>query len=141
MNTSNSNVVHAFRIADAAKEVRHVFIHDLILTCLIGVHKHERKKPQRIRINLDLAVTEQFVISTDRLADVVCYEDVADRIRSIINNGHVNLVETLAEKIASKCLEDRRIKAMRVRIEKLDVFKDAASAGVEIERFSSLESI
>ena len=141
MNTSNSNVVHAFRIADAAKEVRHVFIRDLILTCLIGVHKHERKKPQRIRINLDLAVTEQSVISTDRLADVVCYEDVAERIRSIVNNGHVNLVETLAEKIASKCLEDRRIKATRVRIEKLDVFKDAASAGVEIERFSSLESI
>ena len=141
MNTSNSNVVHAFRIADAAKEVRHVFIRDLILTCLIGVHKHERKKPQRIRINLDLAVTEQSVISTDRLADVVCYEDVADRIRSIVNNGHVNLVETLAEKIASKCLEDRRVKATRVRIEKLDVFKDAASAGVEIERFSSLQSI
>ena len=141
MNTSNSNVVHAFRIADAAKEVRHVFIRDLILTCLIGVHKHERKKPQRIRVNLDLAVTEQSVISTDRLADVVCYEDVADRIRSIVNNGHVNLVETLAEKIASKCLEDRRNKATRVRIEKLDVFKDAASAGVEIERFSSLESI
>ena len=141
MNTSNSNVVHAFRIADAAKEVRHVFIRDLILTCLIGVHKHERKKPQRICVNLDLAVTEQSVISTDRLADVVCYEDVADRIRSIVNNGHVNLVETLAEKIASKCLEDRRIKATRVRIEKLDVFKDAASAGVEIERFSSLESI
>ena len=141
MNTSNSNVVHAFRIADAAKEVRHVFIRDLILTCLIGVHKHEQKKPQRIRVNLDLAVTEQSVISTDRLADVVCYEDVADRIRSIVNNGHVNLVETLAEKIASKCLEDKRIKATRVRIEKLDVFKDAASAGVEIERFSSLESI
>ena len=141
MNTSNSNVVHAFRIADAAKEVRHVFIRDLILTCLIGVHKHERKKPQRIRINLDLAVTEQSVISTDRLTDVVCYEDVGDRIRSIVNNGHVNLVETLAEKIASKCLEDRRIKATRVRIEKLDVFKDAASAGVEIERFSSVESI
>ena len=141
MNTSNSNVVHAFRIADAAKEVRHVFIRDLILTCLIGVHKYERKKPQRIRINLDLAVTEQSVISTDRLADVVCYEDVADRIRLIVSNGHVNLVETLAEKIASKCLEDRRIKATRVRIEKLDVFKDAASAGVEIERFSSLESI
>ena len=138
MNISNSNVVHAFTIADAAKEVRHVFIRDLVLTCLIGVHKHERKKPQRIRINLDLAVTEQSVISTDRLADVVCYEDVADRIRSIVNNGHVNLVETLAEKIASKCLEDRRIKATRVRIEKLDVFKDAASAGVEIERFSSL---
>ena len=84
MNTSNSNVVHAFRIADAATEVRHVFIRDLILTCFIGVHKHEKKKPQRIRINLDLAVSEKLLISTDRLVDVVCYEEVADRIRSIV---------------------------------------------------------
>ena len=141
MNSPNSNVVHAFRIANAATEVRHVFIRDLVLTCLIGVHKHEQKKPQRIRINLDLAVSEKVLISSDRLVDVVCYEDVADGIRSIVKKGHVNLVETLAENVASKCLEDRRVRAARVRIEKLDVFEDAASAGVEIERFSSHECI
>ena len=141
MNTSNSNVVHAFRIADAATEVRHVFIRDLVLTCLIGVHKYEQKKPQRIRINLDLAVSEQLVISSDRLIDVVCYEDVADGIRSIVKTGHVNLVETLAEQVANRCLEDRRVRVARVRIEKLDVFEDAASAGVEIERFSSFDTI
>ena len=138
MNTSGSNVVHAFRIADAQTSVRHVFIRDLTLTCLIGVHKQERKKPQRIRINLDLAVREGLGPSTDRLADVVCYEDVGDGIRSMVSKGHVNLVETLAERIANMCLEDGRVRAARVRIEKLDVFEDAASAGVEIERFSSV---
>ena len=112
-----------------------------MLTCLIGVHKYEQKKPQRIRINLDLAVSEQLVISSDRLIDVVCYEDVADGIRSIVKTGHVNLVETLAEKVANRCLEDRRVRVARVRIEKLDVFEDAASAGVEIERFSSFDTI
>ena len=138
MNATNSNVVNAFRIADAKSEVRHVFIRDLILTCLIGVHKHERKKPQRICINLDLAVSEDGGISTDRLVDVLCYEEVADKIRSIVYQGHVNLVETLAEIIAKSCLEDRRVRVARVRIEKLDVFQDAASAGVEIERFSQV---
>ena len=137
MNVTNSNVIHAFRIADARTEVRHVFIRDLLLTCLIGVHKREKKKPQRICINLDLAVSEEIDVSTDRLTDVVCYEEVADRIRSLVSKGHVNLVETLAEKIANLCLEDRRVRAARVRIEKLDVFKDASSAGVEIERFNS----
>ena len=136
MTNSNSNVVHAFRIADAATSVRHVFIRDLILTCLIGVHKHERKKPQRIRINLDLAVRDEISTKIDRLEDVVCYEDVASGIRSIVARGHVNLVETLAEQIADLCLHDERVRAARIRIEKLDVFEDAASAGVEIERFS-----
>jgi len=136
MTNSNSNVVHAFRIADAATSVRHVFIRDLILTCLIGVHKHERKKPQRIRINLDLAVRDEISTKIDRLEDVVCYEDVASGIRSIVARGHVNLVETLAEQIADLCLHDERVRAARIRIEKLDIFEDAVSAGVEIERFS-----
>lgn len=137
MTASESNVVHAFRIADATTSVRHVFIRDLVLTCFIGVHKHERKKSQRIRINLDLAVKEAGAPASDSLEEVVCYEDVAAAIRQLVDAGHVNLVETLAEKIADMCLADERVRAARVRIEKLDVFADAASAGVEIERFSS----
>ncbi|MDP6429311.1 MAG: dihydroneopterin aldolase [Rhodospirillales bacterium] len=135
MSTTDSNVIHAFRIADAEASVRHVFIRDLVLTCLIGVHKHERKQPQRIRINLDLAVSEGARLRSDRLRDVVCYEDVADGIRALVGSGHVNLVETLAENIADLCLSDERVRVARVRVEKLDIFEDAVSAGVEIERF------
>ena len=48
--------------------------------------------------------------------------------------GHVQLVETLAERLAEACLADDRILIARVRVEKLDVFADATSAGVEVER-------
>ena len=48
--------------------------------------------------------------------------------------GHLNLVETLAEKIAAHCLADKRVKVARVRIEKLKVIAEAQSVGVEIER-------
>ena len=137
MSTSTSNVVHAFQIADAANSVRHVFIRDLMLTCLIGVHKREQKLPQRIRVNLDLAVHEKSGVAGDKLSEVVCYEEVANGIRNLVGKGHVKLVETLAERIAEMCLEDNRVSVVRVRIEKLDVFDDAASAGVEIERFGS----
>ena len=137
MTDSNSNVVHAFRIADAQSSVRHVFIRDLVLKALIGVYGHEKENPQRLRINIDLAVKETPSAVEDRLSDVVSYEDVADGIREMVASGHVNLVETLAERIADMCFKDRRVEAARVRIEKLDVFEDAASAGVEIERFRS----
>jgi dihydroneopterin aldolase len=135
MTTTGANI-HTLHIADAGTRVRHVFIRDLLLTCLIGVHKHEQKKPQRVRINLDLAVLEDAEDIGDRLSEVVCYEDVADGIRNLLAKGHVNLVETLAEQIAEMCLADARVRTARVRVEKLDVFPDATSAGVEIERFS-----
>jgi dihydroneopterin aldolase len=65
---------------------------------------------------------------------VVDYEKLAKGIRQIVASGHVRLVETLAERIAEACLADRRVHLARVRVEKLDVFPDAVSAGVEIER-------
>ena len=134
MTISKLNVVHPLPIADARRAVRHVFIRDLVLTCSIGVHGHERRADQRVRINLDLAVHEDGGRLDDKLENVVCYEEIADTVRAIVGQGHVKLVETLAEKIAAACLEDRRIRSLRVRVEKLDVFDDATSVGVEIER-------
>ena len=45
-------------IANAGKALRHVFIRDFMVECLIGVYEHEKRSPQRVRINLDLAVDE-----------------------------------------------------------------------------------
>ena len=134
---SGTNVVQPLRFADARTALRHVFVHDLELVASIGIHHHEKMGKQRIRINLDLAVRETGCSTKeDDLANVVCYEQVVSRIRRLIDAGHVNLVETLAERVAALCLEDRRVRVARVRVEKLDVFPDAASVGVEIERFA-----
>ena len=129
------------RIASAARALRHVFVRDLVLPARIGVHPHERTAPQPIRINLDLGVEDDGArarsrapVGRDELARVVDYEAIADRVRALVAAGHVRLVETLAERIAETCLVDRRVLLARVRVEKLTVFADAASAGVEIER-------
>lgn len=126
--------IHALRIADAARGIRHVFVRDLELDAEIGVHKHEKGRRQPIRINVDLSVADDGKPLSDRLANVVDYERVVDGIRKIIATGHVKLVESLADRIAALCLEDRRVDKVRVRIEKLKAFADARSVGVEIER-------
>ena len=129
------------RIADAARGLRHVFIRDLVLAARIGIHAHEQQSEQRVRINLDLAVHDdgaralsRTAVGRDELARVVDYEMLADETRALVVSGHVMLVETLAERIAEQCLVDSRVVSARVRVEKLDVFTDAVSAGVEIER-------
>ena len=66
------------------------------------------------------------------------YEEMALGIQEIAAEGHVNLIETLAEKIAAMCLEDHRVHSVRVRVEKLDILENAGSVGVEIERYSEV---
>jgi len=129
------------RIADAARGLRHVFLRDLVLPASIGVHPHEHAAPQRVRINVDLGVEDDGAralsrpsVGRDDLRRVVDYEGIATAVRAIVAAGHVMLVETLAERIAESCMADPRVHLARVRVEKLDVFADAASAGVEIER-------
>ncbi len=125
-------------LADSRLNLRHVFVRDLVLDSSIGVHQHERLGPQRVRINLDLGVWEG-VPAADDLDRVVCYETIIDNVRAVATESHLNLVETLAERVAEVCLVDPRVRLARVRIEKLDVFSDAASVGVEIERESPYE--
>ena len=133
---SQPKPLRAAPIADGRAGLRHVFVRDLLVSCRIGVHRHEKRIDQPVRINLDLAVSEGAAPSRDRLSDVLDYEEIVDRVRRIAGRGHTNLLETLAERIAAACLEDSRVRAARVRVEKLDVFPDAASVGVEIERFN-----
>ncbi|SOD94931.1 dihydroneopterin aldolase [Caenispirillum bisanense] len=133
-----SPVVKPFPIANAHLGLRHVFLRDLLIVAKVGVYKHEHETAQRVRINLDLAVREGEGPVGDRLDEVVCYEEIRNKVRDVVLDRHVNLVETMAERIAQACLADGRIRSVRVRVEKLDVFDDVSSVGVEIERFSTL---
>ncbi|NQU69758.1 MAG: dihydroneopterin aldolase [Rhodospirillales bacterium] len=130
----NRSTLRSFPSADTAQRTRQVFVSDLILNCLIGVHRHEQDGKQRVRVNLDLTVEDQADGVDDKLANVVSYEDIVLDLRALADAGHISLVETLAERIAELCLVDPRVQRARVRVEKLDVFADAESVGVEIER-------
>jgi dihydroneopterin aldolase len=122
-------------IADAALAIRHVFVRNLELPAHIGVYGHEQGKLQPVRINIDLAVEDSAGIE-DRLENVVDYSVVTEKVRAIVGKGHINLAETLAQRIAAVCFEDARVLSARVRVEKLHAVPGAESAGVEIERFA-----
>ncbi|HXI99943.1 MAG TPA: dihydroneopterin aldolase [Micropepsaceae bacterium] len=109
-----------------------VLIRDLELLAHIGVHGHEKGKPQPVRINVWL--TGDIDSSGDHLANAIDYETVVEKIRGLIAAGHINLAETMAERIAATCFEDTRVSHARVRVEKLHALPGAAAAGVEIER-------
>ena len=113
---------------------RCLLIRDLVVPCRIGVHEHERHGTQRVRINVRARVADDEGPIEDSIANVVSYETIVDGIRAIIAGGHINLVETLADRIVELCLANRRVHGVWVRVEKLDLYPDAAGVGVEVER-------
>lgn len=123
--------------------LRRVFIRDLVLQARIGVYPEEKGGRQPIRINISYQMRDDGLdhpngIGQDVVSRVVDYDGMAKRVRALVGRGHVELVETMAEQIAFLCLADARVLGVRVSVEKLAVFADAASAGVEIERWREM---
>ena len=123
-------------LVDDGKPARRMFIHDLTLDCWIGIHHHERDAKQRVRIKIDLTVRDLVPVE-DSIANVIDYDHLIDGIEAIVESGHINLVETLADLIGDFCMADQRVTRARIRVEKLDALAQAASAGIEIERHAS----
>jgi len=111
-----------------------LFVRGLVLPCRIGVHRHERDAPQRVRVSVELDIEDVPAPRRDAIDEVVSYDDVVRGVKQMVGADHINLVESLAEKILGFCLKDARVARARVTVEKLDVFGDDTVVGVEIER-------
>ncbi len=108
-----------------------IFVRDLVLPCRIGIHDEEQVGTQRVRFSVEIAVAHG--ATRDRRRPVVCYDTIIAAIQSVINAGHINLMETLAERVAAACLALDDAQGVSVRVEKLDRVP-GASLGVEITR-------
>ncbi len=113
---------------------RKILIRDLILKISVGIHDFEKKKKQRVKFNLDINTDPGLVPEDNNLNTIINYEDVIKNIKKITNKKHYLLLETLAEKIFLKLFENIRVKKVKLRIEKLDIFKNTSSVGIEIEK-------
>ncbi len=117
-----------------AKSPRRVFVRDLEIMASIGVFEVEHRYEQRIIVNLDLQVRDDYDGVSEKLAQVLDYSVIVAKIEAIAQAGHVKLIETLAERFAITCLDDERVLSARVRIEKPDIMPSCRSVGIEIER-------
>ena len=71
-----------------AAGIRHVFVRDLVLPASVGVWAHEKGRPQRVRVNVDLGVEEPRVPAPDRLDAVVCYDRLTRAVRNLAAGEH-----------------------------------------------------
>jgi dihydroneopterin aldolase len=114
--------------------LRRVFVRELELMASVGVYEMERRYEQRVIVSVDLQVVDDYDGQSDNLSAVLDYGAVVGGIRAIVEGGHTNLLETLAERIAARCLADLRVVRAVVRLEKPDIVPGCRTVGIEIVR-------
>jgi dihydroneopterin aldolase len=114
-------------------DCRRLFLRNYEAWIDIGVHEHEKRGKQRVRVNVDLFVS--LAASTprqDSLHEVVDYDFIRDTIAARLGQGHVQLQETLCDDLLALMLAHPLAKAARVSTEKWDAYPDCEAVGVEV---------
>lgn len=83
-----------------------------------GVLPHEREYGQRFVVDVSLALDLSVAGASDDLADTVDYGRLSGDVAAIVAGPPVDLIETVAERIAARCLEDERVQAAEVTVHK-----------------------
>lgn len=108
-----------------------IFVSDYVIDCHIGVYAEEHGTTQKVRLTVDGYLAPHVQATRDVMDEVPSYTDIIDAIDEISAAGHIELVETFAERICERLLKDKRFSRIRVRIEKLE---RGPVRGVEITR-------
>ncbi|NOX73851.1 MAG: dihydroneopterin aldolase [Alphaproteobacteria bacterium] len=109
-----------------------ISVRDYLREVEIGAFQAERGVKQRIRFNVVLEVSHHAAAQTDDVDQVLSYDTIIEAIDAQLSNERINLLETLAERVAERVLSNRKAVRVFVRIEKLD--RIPGTLGVEIVR-------
>jgi dihydroneopterin aldolase len=120
-------------LASAPAEPRdRISVRDHVIDADIGAFQSERGRRQRLRFNVVVEVRPGAGPIEDDVDRILSYDRITEAIADELALGRVNLLETLAERIAERALAEPRAMRAFVRIEKLD--RGPGALGVEIAR-------
>lgn len=124
------------------------FLDEIVLTGLTvfgrhGVYAHEREEGQEFTVDLRLRLSLEQASASDDVADTVHYGELAERVAAVVAGEPVNLIETLAERIAAVALDDRRVQQVSVTVHKphAPITQNFADVAVTVHRTRAPESL
>ena len=97
-----------------------------------GVFDHEKRDGQTFVVDLTLGIDTAPAAGTDDLRDTVDYGSLVASVKTAVENDPVDLIESLAQRIADVCLLDARVEWARVTVHKPDAPIDATFTDVAL---------
>ena len=111
-----------------------IFLTELKVDTIIGIWEWERRIRQTVVIDLEMSADIAKAAATDAVADTLNYKSVAKRIQAFVADSSFQLVETLAERIATIVREEFDVAWIKVRVNKPGAIRGSKAVGVLIER-------
>lgn len=102
--------------AEGRPAIDHITITGLTATGFHGVFPHERREGQPFVV--DVVLELPLDTDSDELTNTVSYADVADDVEAVITGEPCNLIETVAGRIAERCLAHGTVEAVTVTVHK-----------------------
>ncbi len=111
-----------------------VFIEQLKLETIIGIHDWEREKKQTITLDIDIGCSIQSAAASDKIEHCIDYFSVCERIKKLAQVHQYQLVETFAEEVSRIILYEFTAQWVRVKLNKPEAVHETNGVGVIIER-------
>jgi len=111
-----------------------VFIRELQVNTIIGVYDWERGVRQTVVLDLEMATDNKRAAASDDIADALNYAAVSSRLLEFIENSEFQLIETMAEQVATIVLNEFKVPWLRLRLCKPGAVAQAKDVGILIER-------
>ena len=123
-----------FKKKEKFRYKRKVIINDLILNIFVGIHNFEKKKRQRVKFNIEI-LTNPYVFPNNKdLKSIINYEEIVYNIEKLTNLKHHELLEDLSENIFNMLFQNKLVKKVNLKIEKIDIIKKTKSVGIEVSK-------
>ena len=123
-----------FKTKEQFKYKRKVVIKNLILNIFIGIHDFEKKKKQKVRFNIEVETNPNTKPSNKDFSTIVDYETLVNKIKALVKKQHHELLEELAENIFKIIFQNKLVKKVNIKLEKLHIIKESESVGVDITK-------
>ncbi|MEO8225508.1 MAG: dihydroneopterin aldolase [Gammaproteobacteria bacterium] len=111
-----------------------IFLRDLRIRTIVGIWEWERRMPQIVSIDLDMATDIRRAAGSDQIGDTLDYKAVTRRIKTFVAESRFQLIETLAEQIAGIILAEFAVPWVRVAVHKPWAIRGSRDVGLVIER-------
>ena len=118
-----------FKNKQKFKYNKKIIVKDLILLLSVGIHRIEKLKRQKVKFNIEITTDPN--LKSD-IKSIVNYESVINDIKKLTKKSHFELLESLSESIFDRIFRNKKIKKIKLKIEKLDIIKETSSVGIEV---------